>query len=124
MTNSKTNYCAPDGRCTRPAHVPESACAHGVLYESMGRGCLYQVPLEARCLSPFALTDARNQPAPKQPAVARKNYRNADGACTAANYDEEAACTHYEQGPANGICVKRAWCDVCCSADAAKEAVA
>lgn len=46
------------------------------------------------------------------------------GNCTAANYEQESTCAHYEQGAANGICVKRAWCDVCCSPNAVAAAKA
>lgn len=120
----KTNYCTPDGLCTRPADVPESACTYGILYQTLAAGCVYQHWSENRCLSPFALTAARDQAATKRADDRRKNYRNADGICTAANYTDEASCLHYEAGAANGICIKRGWGVVCCSAEAAKKAVA
>ena len=117
----KNNYCSPEGLCTRPPGVPESACAHGVLFETLNRGCIYQVWPDHKCLSPFELIAACGVEMPA-PRAESKNYCNPNGACTAEDYAEESSCTHYVQGAVNGICIKRAWCDVCCSADALKEA--
>ena len=115
---SKNNSCTPDGRCTRPR---EMDCRHGVAPQVIDLGCLYETYLTGKCLSPFALMAARDVEMPA-PRAESKNYCNPNGACTAEDYDQESSCTHYVQGAVNGICIKRAWCDVCCSADALKEA--
>lgn len=52
------------------------------------------------------------------------NRCSPQGNCTAENYKQESSCAHYDQGAANGICLKRAWCDVCCSVEAVKSAKA
>ncbi|MDD4355809.1 MAG: hypothetical protein PHN98_01055 [Smithellaceae bacterium] len=52
----------------------------------------------------------------------RINRCSPTGVCTAENYGQESSCVFYDQGAANGICRKRAWCDVCCSVEAVKAA--
>lgn len=116
----KINQCTPEGICTGPSE----ACRHHK--KSFINGlCVFVMIIDAvngtKCLSPFALTEARGEKMPAPPAE-KGNYCSAKGVCTAETYEQESSCTHYDQGAANGICRKRAWCDVCCSVDAVKAA--
>lgn len=107
---STRNACNASGQCTGASE----ACRFYAYSTGMG-GCIWGIAGSGKCLSPFALVQAREDQAVRPD---KKSYCVAPGYCTAQNYAQESACAHYEQGPVAGICIKRAWCDVCLSHNA------
>lgn len=117
-TPETKNHCTPDGKCLFKVGAPLCLCYVQSVFS--GR-CIYQVWDVEQCMSPFALMAARGGSVP-MPTADKINHCSPEGVCTAQNYEQESGCAHYDQGAANGICRKRAWCDVCCSVEAVKAA--
>jgi hypothetical protein len=117
-TPESKNHCTPEGKCL----FKNGALLCSFQPESILSGrCIYQVWEVEKCMSPFALMAARGGSVP-MPTADKINYCSPKGVCTAETYAQESSCAHYDQGAVNGICRKRAWCDVCCSVKAVKAA--
>ncbi|MRR15678.1 MAG: hypothetical protein EG826_04385 [Deltaproteobacteria bacterium] len=54
----KTNYCTPDGMCGVPDNAKNDVCKYckPSLYFDL---CIYRVCFADRCMSPFAIAQAR-----------------------------------------------------------------
>lgn len=65
-TQEKKNYCTPQGDCTFPDSAAETACRYHAPSVCSGH-CFYRIMFADKCLSPFALTDARGQAQPVMP---------------------------------------------------------
>ena len=117
MSQASLNHCTLQGGCL----CPTDDCAHYRLSVFTGI-CSYVEWNAMRCLSPYALMEARGIALPQPPA--QQNYCSPTGVCTCSDFAQESSCTYYIQGATNGICQRRAWCDVCCSIEALKAAKA
>jgi len=107
----KTNHCTATGACLEDS----DGCYHRKYSPGMG-ACLFGIRESKKCISPFALKEARDAQ-DNEIVDAVFNFCAPDGSCT-ADAAQEKLCAHNPQVALKALCPERAWCDVCCSADA------
>ncbi len=66
MTDEKDNYCTKDGMCGLPEGASDDVCKHCEPSVSFSL-CIYRAYFADRCLSPFAIADARGEAPPVMP---------------------------------------------------------